>query len=279
VADFSVANNQSDIVGRKIGTAELLFRGARDRGLQPSWITPNGVFAIAVNDREQYVNFARSPLNSQASASLARDKYLTRRILERHDMQNIPFTRPKSHVEALQFLRDHDKIVAKPVTGSGARDIHVITTAEQLQRLTITRYILEQYIAGTELRYLVLNDEVIGVHRSDYGTSVAMDRPLQRISYPAARWSPTLTATSLKAAAVLGLKFAAVDYLVDESGHAYILEVNTAPGLKWFHAPTSGPAIDVAGQLLEAVYNLSADSSPDSVTPSPTRDITNVIAS
>lgn len=231
-------------------------------GLEPSWVTPNGLFAVLVDGRERYVNLARSPLNSHTGTSLARDKYLTRRILERHGLQNIPFACPQSQVEAALFLREHKKVVAKPIAGSGAHDIHIVTTASQLQALNITKYILEKYIAGEELRYLVLNGAVIGVHRSDYGTSVQEDRPLERISYDSSVWDPLLVSSSVQVARILDLKFAAVDYLIDPSGRAYILEVNTTPGLKWFHAPTSGPVIDVARQFLEAIFtDLTKDSS------------------
>src|SRR5690242_10376523 len=44
VAASSVVKAQAD-THRKLGTAELLFRGAQEMGLQPNWITPNGLFA------------------------------------------------------------------------------------------------------------------------------------------------------------------------------------------------------------------------------------------
>lgn len=260
MAASSVVNQGHLTTEQKVGTAELLFRSAQDMGLSPSWIIEDGLFAISVNGHEQYVNFARSPLNSHTAVSLAKNKYLTRRILERQGMQNIPYICPGTLADAELFLGYHGKIVAKPISGSGAHDIHIITLPFQFEGLNITKYILEKYIAGNELRYLVLNNVVIGVHRSDYGTSVAEDRPLQRISYAAATWDPALVKSSLRIAGVLGLKFAAVDYLVTPSGRAYILEVNTTPGLKWFHAPTSGPVVDVARQFLAAMINDTATS-------------------
>lgn len=241
--------------GQTLGTAELLFACALQMKLQPAWVTPLHTFAIHVHGRERYINMARSPLNSDASTALARNKYVTRRILERHGMQNIPFMRARTLAEAESFLAQHGTIIAKPINGSGAQDIHIIITHEELQTLTLHRYILEKYIAGKELRYLLLNNRVIGVHLSDYGTSVAVDRPLKRISYPQDSWDPVLLATSLHIADMLNLKFAAVDYLVDTSGQAFVLEVNTMPGLKWFHAPSSGPTVDVARLFLESVVS------------------------
>lgn len=221
--------------------------------MQPAWITTNGLFAVTINNREHYVNFAHSPLNSHVNSSLARNKYLTRRILERHALPNIPYMWPRTLFEAHLFLREHITIIAKPLRGSGSRDIHIVTTAEQLKELSITRYILERYVTGKEFRYLILNDKVIAVHRSEYGVAVDANRHLERISYPQQAWDISLVDTSLRTVRALGLNFAAVDYLVNQEGDAYILEVNTAPGLKWFHAPSSGPSVDAASQFLVAM--------------------------
>ncbi|HSX29470.1 MAG TPA: ATP-grasp domain-containing protein [Candidatus Saccharimonadales bacterium] len=239
---------------QKLGTADLLFKTAQQMGLAPSWVTPLGTFAITVDGQERYVN-SRSRLNSAASAQLAKNKYVTRRILERHDMPNIPFMLPHTQTEAAGFLEQYGTIIAKPVSGAGSRDIHIVTSHLQLEALAIDEYILEQYIAGQELRYLVLKGEIIGVHRSEYGTSVEEDRPLQRISYPKNEWDPALISASLRIADILNLTFAAVDFLIDATGRAYILEVNTKPGFKWFHAPSSGPVVDVARLFLESTLD------------------------
>jgi glutathione synthase/RimK-type ligase-like ATP-grasp enzyme len=254
VADSSVAKNDRVVIEQKLGTAELLFQRAQEMGLQPNWIVPNGLFAVSANGRETYINFARSPLNSHTSESLAKNKYAARLIMGRHNLPNIPFAQPQTHADAALFLSRHGKIIAKPTHGAGARDINIVTDPAQLEALEITNYILEKYVAGQEFRYLVLNDTVIGMYRSDYGTSVDSMRPLQCISYPEAAWNSTLISLSVQAVRVLGLTFAAVDYLVDASGRAYILEINATPDLKWFHAPTSGPAVDVARQFLEAIF-------------------------
>jgi glutathione synthase/RimK-type ligase-like ATP-grasp enzyme len=238
---------------QKLGTAELLYRCAKRMGLQPAWVVADDLFAVKVGEEEQFINFARSPLNSHVSASLAKDKYLTRLILERNGLPNIPFARPHSHAEAEAFLKEHATIIAKPVCGAGAHDIHIVTTSAQLQALDVTGYILEKYVAGKEMRYLVLNGSIVAMHQSDYGVSVEETRPLQRISYPPAAWDPILVSLSLRIARILGLSFAAVDYLIDPSGQHYVLEVNTTPGLKWFHAPTSGPVVDVARLFLESM--------------------------
>lgn len=244
----------------KLSTAELLYKRAQQMGLKPSWVKPDGLFAISVAGQERYINCACSPLNSHISAQLAKNKYLARLVLGRHDMPNIPFARPYTQVEAEAFLRQHKKIIAKPVNGSGSCDIHIVTDAAQLQVLNIGEYILEKYIAGQELRYLILNQTVVAVHQSDYGTSVEETRPLKRISYPSDVWDQSMVSMSRQIACAFDLNFAAIDYIVDTSGYVYVLEVNASPGLKWFHAPSSGPAVDVARLFMEATFDSQHES-------------------
>jgi glutathione synthase/RimK-type ligase-like ATP-grasp enzyme len=240
---------------QKLGTAELLFRSAQKLGCKPSWIVPHGLFAITIDGTERYINHSHSPLNSHASISLARNKHLTRLILGRNGLPNIPFMRPKDYEEAVAFLSLHSTIIAKPIQGSGAQDINIITHANQLRPLIIKKYILEKYIVGQEMRYLVLNGSVIAVHRSEYGTSVDKDRYLERFSIPEPDWDNALVRRSIEIATIMDLKFAAIDYLVDAAGSSHILEVNSTPGLKWFHAPTAGPAVDVATLFLESLFS------------------------
>lgn len=237
----------------RLGTTELLFRRSIDMGLQPAWVIPGKLFAVSIRGNETYVNITQSPFNSHASVSLARDKYFTRRVLERNDIPNIPFARPTTHAEAVVFLATHGTIIAKPVSGSGSNDIHIVTSTAQLRQLRIEDYIIEKYIAGKEMRYLVLNGEVAGVYRSDYGTSVEVTRALECVTFPRDEWDEALIESSLQITRVMDLSFAAIDFLIDDAGCAHVLEVNTMPDLKWFHAPTSGPTVDVAGLFMEAI--------------------------
>jgi glutathione synthase/RimK-type ligase-like ATP-grasp enzyme len=238
---------------KKVGTAKLLFASAKYMGLNPSWLTENGLFAINTKAGERYINFARSPLNSDIGASLAKNKYMTRVILGRHGLPNIPFASPQTLPQAKEFLSRHKKIIVKPIRGLGAQDIHIIDHVDQLDGFNVKLYIFEKYISGREMRYLVLDGAVIAVHESEYGVSVEETRPLKRISYPQPTWNSSLSSLSIQISDILGLQFAAVDFLVDEDENAHILEVNTMPGLKWFHAPTSGPPVDVAQLFLKSL--------------------------
>ncbi|HSW99091.1 MAG TPA: hypothetical protein VLF71_04585 [Candidatus Saccharimonadales bacterium] len=243
------------MITEKLGAAELLFKAASTMGLRPSWLKHGSIFAIPTQHGERYVNCSISSMNSHLSSRMVADKDAARLVLARQGFPNLAHLVPSNHAEARAFLAEYKKIVIKPTRGSNAHDIHIIESPGQLTSFEVQRYILEEYAPGKEVRYLLLNDKVIGVHESQYGESVAEDRPLKRISYPRANWDPELVAMSLQVARAFGLRFAAVDYIIGPDGRARILEVNSSPGMKWFHAPTSGPVVDVARLFLQAMLD------------------------
>lgn len=243
------------MVTKKLGSAELLFKTASKMGLRPSWLKQGSIFAIPSINGERYINYSISSMNSQLSSSMVGDKNAARLVLARQGFPSMAYLTPSNHAEAQAFLATHKKIIVKPIRGSNAHDVHIVELPGQLSSFDIQKYILEEYAPGKEMRYLLLNNRVIGVHESQYGESVAEDRDLKRISYPRANWDPVLVALSLKVARAFGLRFAAVDYIIDPDGRARILEVNSSPGMKWFHAPTSGPVVHVASLFLRAMLD------------------------
>jgi len=248
---------------KKLSSAELLFRAASGMELYPSWLKPGSIFAISTPKGERYVNYSISSINSQLSSSMVGDKNAARLVLARRGFPTMAHLVPASHTEAHAFLTKYEKIVIKPIKGSNSRDVHIVELPEQLAAFDVRHYIFEEYVPGKEIRYLLLNNQVIGVHESQYGESVAEDRDLKRISYPRSIWDPALEALSLKVAEAFGLRFAAVDYIISPDGQARILEVNSSPGMKWFHAPSSGPVVDVAGLFLRAMLNDKCSKIPE----------------
>lgn len=243
------------MITKKLGSAELLFKAADNMGLRPSWLKRGSIFAIPTLDGERYINYSISSMNSQLSSSMVGNKNAARLVLARQGFPTMAHLVPYSHAQAHEFLKKYKKIIVKPVNGSNSRDVHIVESPGQLAAFNVQDYIIEEYAPGKEMRYLLLNNRVIGVHESQYGESVAEDRDLKRISYPCVDWDPALVTLSLKVAKVFDLRFAAVDYIIGPDGRARILEVNSSPGMKWFHAPTSGPTVDVARLFLQATLD------------------------
>jgi len=232
-----------------ISTAKILFEEAEKLQLHPEWLTDYGLFSFQQDSQEKYCFYNTSILNSHLSIYLAKNKHATRVILGRHNLKNIDYCLPKSLVEAKRFLEEHQKIVLKPTQGRRSEGVHLINLVEELEGLSIENSILEKYILGKEYRYLILNGEVLAVHQRVYDTPINTTEDVKRISFAKADWNKEAVAVAIKTAAVMGLQLAAVDFLVAEKGEAFILEVNSAPGIYHFHFPSEGPAIN-AGKLI-----------------------------
>lgn len=245
------------ITGISIEDVRFLFKAAKELGGQPEWLVPNWFFAIKTSQGERYINGAFSPLNPRLNTTLAQNKFLTRLILGRHDLPNIPYIVPSGLEQAEAFLAEHHKIIAKPLTGSDCQDVHIVESYQQLPGLATGGYILEKFINGLEMRYLVVGGKVSGVHRREDHDSVAADRQEKRISIPQSEWDPNLIDISQKTTEYMGLGSAAVDFLIEDPANVpYILEVNSAPGIKAFHEPAAGPPVDFAGVFIRAVLDV-----------------------
>lgn len=235
-----------------IDLANLLFEEARKLKLQPKWLTDYGLFSIESNHKVYFIYYSYSLFNSHLSSRLSRDKHITRTILEENKLPNIPYTLAKTKEEVLAFLAIHKTIIAKPNLSSHSENVYLIKNLHEIPAIPYNEYLLEQFIKGEELRYLVLQGKVIAVHRKYYKTPINNPDTVKRISYPQDQWNQDMVKLTLEITNTMHLNFAAVDFIIDKQGKAFVLEVNSAPGLWHFHYPEEGPAINVARMFLEA---------------------------
>lgn len=236
-------------------TISLIFSSAKELGLEPEVLTDYGLIAINPNGQERYVFYGTSVLNSQLASHLATNKHATRIILERHNLPNIPYCLPASESESLKFLKKHGKIIAKPTMGRRSRGIRLIEHPVDFKKVNLRTHILEKYIEGHQMRYLVLQNEVIGVHQKVYRAAISRPKQTKRISYAKSKWDKEMVRLSLLAVRALGLNFAAVDFMIDDKARVYILEINQSPSLLRFNFPDEGPPVDLVKILLEATVN------------------------
>lgn len=233
-------------------TAKLLFKTADQMGLQPKWLNDYGLFEISFKEKKYYIFHGNSIFNTQLSSQLSRHKHLTRNVIDRHSLPNIPYIRPKAIEEIELFIRKHEVIIAKPVIGSGSQNIRLIKSVEDVKNLDIQDYIFEKFIKGREMRYLFFQGDILAVHEKYYDGPINNPKTVKRISYPKDQWDMKTVQMAIGTANALSLQFAAVDFIVDDQSKAYVLEVNSAPGLHFFQHPTSGPSIDIARLYMEA---------------------------
>lgn len=232
---------------------EILFSTAEAMGLRPKLLTKYGLVAIKIDSKERYLYYNASNPNTQLASWLSTNKHASRVILERNGLPNIPFQLPINMTEAQNFLAKHKKVIAKPIAGQHSKDIHLISDKDELEKLDIQKYILEKYVKGDEMRYLVIDGKVMSVHRKAYDSPINNPEIVKRISINKVEWDDKHSDITIKTAEIFGLKFTVVDFLVTTDGEAYILEINSAPGLDRFQVPTEGPSIDIVKIFLEKI--------------------------
>lgn len=232
---------------------QLLVSTAESMNLQPTVITDYGLVSIVINDKTRYLFHKGSNPNEQIASWLSQNKHAARVIFERNGLPNIPFCLPHGSVDAKDFLRKHEQIIIKPIRGKKSQDVHLIHTEHELAAVDATGYILEKYVKGQEVRILVVDSVVEAVHHKVYKSAINDPSTVKRVSIEKTHWDKKLTQLAIKAAQVIGLRFAAVDFLVTSDGAAYILEINSAPGIERFQAPDQGPAIDMMRLYLEQI--------------------------
>jgi len=233
-------------------TYKLLFDASNSLGLKPKQESNYGLFSIEIDKTRQFLFYSTSPLNSELASYLANNKHSARLIFDTFKLPNIPYILPSNKKELNDFFIEHSKIIAKPTRGRQSKDVHLVSSKHQLDRLPFEDMIFEKFIEGIELRYLLLDNKVLSVHRRDFPGLIHNPSRVVRTALEKSEWDQSLIEISLHAMHAIGLKFCAVDFIVSKK-QPYLLEINAAPGLYYFKYPHKGPAIDIGKIYLQAV--------------------------
>ncbi|MCD8212269.1 MAG: D-alanine--D-alanine ligase [Oscillospiraceae bacterium] len=185
------------------------------------------------------------------SAAVAMNKELTKRIVSGH-VKTPKWTTIRYSPENLETLAEESEypLVVKPVDGGSSLGVSIVHSAEEL-RSTLSRdakegdkLVLEQYIAGREIQVGILEDwalppiEIIP-QQSFYDYESKYQPGAAREICPA-RIPPELEEKLCQDAVTvyreLGMSvYARADFIVDDEGEIWFLEINTLPGM----TPTS----------------------------------------
>ena len=117
-----------------------------------------------------YCYRASTPLNLQASVTLAKDKHVLHRYLEPAGFPVPKQIKVKSVDEdLLPFFKEFQKIVVKPSDAHGGIGVTVLPKEQDLvaaferAKRSGTTVIAEEYITGNNYRFLVLGNKVIAI--------------------------------------------------------------------------------------------------------------------
>ncbi len=240
----------------------MLFEEAEKRGLRPRWESGCGLFSFPLGGKSVFVYYAKIHGNSQLGDQICRDKSLARAFLAREGFDNIPFCYSKKKTEINAFFDRHRPIVRKPLLGMRSENVLLIADREQIDWSDLENAFFEQYVEGVEHRYLVLDGEVIGVQKKPLDPRPGHPWHKCVINLEKSAWAGHLVKEALSVARLLRMRFLAVDFIVQNDGRSFVLELNGMPGTYLFQHPHEGKQINVAEALLTSIVEKESADMP-----------------
>ncbi|QZI72383.1 N-acetylglutaminylglutamine synthetase [Pseudomonas protegens] len=149
--------------------ARIIVEEAHRRGIDVQVDDADaGLFTLSHGGRRVRCRESLSDLTSAISMSLCQDKSLTHKVLKGAGL-NLPAQRlAGSADDNLEFLDEHQRVVAKPLDGEQGQGVAVdLSTIEEVQRAIDharrfdSRVLLESFHEGLDLRILVIGFEVV----------------------------------------------------------------------------------------------------------------------
>jgi GNAT-family acetyltransferase (TIGR03103 family) len=149
--------------------ARILTNEARRRGITVDIVDePSSMFRLSLGGRSFVCRESLTSATSAAAMTICDDKALTRRILAGVGLRVPDQCVATSDVVAATFLQEHGAVVVKPARGEQGRGIAVnLTTREEVAAAVeaARRYcdtvLLEEYVAGHDLRIVVIDFKVV----------------------------------------------------------------------------------------------------------------------
>lgn len=193
-------------------------------------------------------------LNPPKAIERTVDKSLATGLLEQAGLPTPRTTVTESFDRAMEAFRELGDVIVKPLFGSNGRGMVRVTDEEIAYRvfraIQLERgvFYLQETIAhpGSDVRAFVLGGRVVGCIRrraAGWRTNLARGASAEPFDLPE-EWERL----ALGAAAALGVEYAGVDLLPDETGRVWVLEVNGIPGWRGLRGATG---VDVAGLLVD----------------------------
>ena len=139
--------------------------------------------------------------------------------------------------------------------GELSHDVKIITDKEQIKQNILSETLFEKMIKGTEYRYLVLQGEVVAAQMKILDPTPQYPWRKYVTNLEPTEYKDSFTNMALAIAELVGLGFIAVDFLLDDDGNMYILELNSAPGLYSLYNPDKGAPIKLGKRLLTITLN------------------------
>ena len=150
-------------------SSRLIIDEARSRGISVEILAPRAeYYRLRLADRVVTCRESLSDRTNAVALSYCDDKRVTARLLTEAGLRVPAQQRAGSSVDNEAFLRQHGQIVVKPARGEQGKGVCVgIHTSEAMARAidhaaTVDgSVVLEELVAGDDLRIIVIDDEVV----------------------------------------------------------------------------------------------------------------------
>lgn len=140
-------------------------------------VTPSLMARFQSVDKHWFIITTAVPINNVPSSTIAKRKNLSYKVLKAAGIPVAEQLELKSEEDALTFYKSHANIVIKPIRNLGGIGVTVLPNSEvevvkaynlayeKCMLKTPTRVLGEQFATGTNYRFLVLDNKVLGVVR------------------------------------------------------------------------------------------------------------------
>lgn len=171
-------------------------------------------------------------VNTAKAIHLVSDKTSFRKILEEHKLCPPTWFTVQDALEANIW-----PLIVRPKTHAQGRNLHYCSTEDALESAVQhcgNDYYISQYIAKVaEYRVFVCQGRAVWVAQKTPADPTAIAWNVARGGrFDNVRWDSwplKVVKTAIAANALSGLDFGGVDVMVDDLGHCYVLEINSAP--------------------------------------------------
>lgn len=149
--------------------AKIIIREAQRRGISVEvQDSEGGFFDLSFGGRTVTCRESLSDLTTSIAMSRCDDKAVTHRILQRAKLRVPDQVICKDQTQAERFLEECGSIVVKPARGEQGAGISVdvrdkgsLVVAATLAKKYCDVVLLEEFVTGTDLRIIVINNEVV----------------------------------------------------------------------------------------------------------------------
>ena len=231
---------------------KILHDLAKENGYKVTRII-DGVYELKKGSKKVYIKGRNFGLNSALSAAFSKNKAQTFEILRRNNIKAVPHyeiyqpafyalfgdqeKRNKNRINAV-IKKEKLPLVLKPAEGNASRNVTLVNSKRQLNKLMNELFISERELVLApfrdikhEYRCVVLNNKVelifdkVKPERVKKGKLVFGVKP--KMLEKTEKGYKKLETLSKRAAKTLGLEFATVDIIETEKEGLEILEINS----------------------------------------------------